>query len=287
MSLLAILLALAVGGIVGVLSGLLGIGGGILMVPFFYLLMAGPEWSGLVVASEHQTALAHATSLAVILPTALSGFLSYRRQGTLDWDVVLPLGVPAAGAAVIGALVAVQLPGAVLRVGFAVVLLASCVRLLRRGRELPEAEPRSHGDGVPRGAAVLGGAMVGGMSALMGIGGGIVAIPILIHWVGLEVRRVAAASIGIIVFAAPAGIGSYMLAGQGVVDVPPGTVGYVAIPLALALVPGAILLAPVGTRINQRLPVPVLRRAFGGLMLVVGLRLLWTNLPAAWAVVAG
>ncbi|TVP55024.1 MAG: sulfite exporter TauE/SafE family protein [Gemmatimonadales bacterium] len=279
MSLLALLLAVAMGALVGVLSGLLGIGGGIVMVPFFYLLMAMPEWSGLVVASEHQTALAHATSLAVILPTAVSGFLSYRRQGTLDWDVVLPLGVPAGGAAIVGALLAVAMPGPLLRVGFAIVLLVSCLRLLHSDGGSSATLNREAGSGVSKGAAVVGGAGVGLLSALLGIGGGIVAIPILLNWVGLELKRVAAASIGIVAFAAPAGILSYAAAGWGVEGMPGGTVGYVAVPLALAMIPGAVLLAPLGTRINQALPVRHLRRAFGILMLVVGIRLLWSNLP--------
>lgn len=292
MSLAALALGALVGAVTGVLSGLLGIGGGILMVPFLYLLMAAPEWSGVAVAPEHRTAMAHATSLAVILPTALSGFLSYRRQGTLDWDVVLPLGIPAAVAAAIGAMVAVRMPGAVLRVAFAVVLLASCVRLLRpepsvRKGATGSGRTRTAGEGVSRPAAVFGGAAVGSLSALLGIGGGIVAVPVLMHWVGLEIRRVAAASIGIVAFAAPAGILSYMVAGRGVADMPVGTVGYVSLPLALALVPGAVLLAPLGTRINQRLPTALLRKAFGLLMLGVGTRLLWTDLPAAWLLVGG
>jgi uncharacterized protein len=278
-SLTAFLLALLMGGLVGVLSGLLGIGGGIVMVPFFYLLMAAPGWSGLEVPAEHQTALAHATSLAVILPTALSGFLSYRRQGTLDWDVVLPLGLPAGVAAAFGALVAVHLPGPLLRVAFALVLLASCVRLLRPEPTIADSNSREPGSGVPRGAAVTGGSVVGFLSAMLGIGGGIVAIPVLLNWVGLEVKRVAAASIGIVAFAAPIGILSYMIAGRGLEGLPAGTLGFVAVPLALALIPGAVLLAPLGTRINQRLPVPILRRGFGLLMLGVGLRLLWSNVP--------
>ncbi len=287
MSLAALLLALVMGGVVGVLSGLLGIGGGIVMVPFLYALMAAPLFSGVVVDEAHQTALAHATSLAVILPTALSGFLSYRRHGLLDRDVVVPLGLPAAVAAVAGALIAVELPGAILRVAFAFLLLASCIRLLRPGPDADSGEVREAGSGVSVGAAVVGGACVGLLSALLGIGGGIVALPILLHWVGLELRRVAAASIGIITFAAPAGIASYMVAGRGLEGLPPGTIGYVSIPLALAMIPGAVLLAPLGTRINRTLPLPILRRLFGFVMLGVGLRLLWANLPEAWARLLG
>lgn len=125
----------------------------------------------------------------------------------------------------------------------------------------------------------MGGSVVGFLSAMLGIGGGIVAIPVLLNWVGMEVKRVAAASIGIVAFAAPAGILSYVVAGRGLEGLPPGTLGFVSVPLALALIPGAVLLAPLGTRINQRLPVHILRKGFGFLMLGVGLRLLWSNLP--------
>ena len=100
MSLLALTLTLLFGGIVGVVSGLVGVGGGIVMVPLLYLLFAHPEWSGISIPSAHQAVVAHATSLFVIVPTAVAGILSYHSAGLVVWRVALPM----AGTAVLSAL---------------------------------------------------------------------------------------------------------------------------------------------------------------------------------------
>ncbi len=283
MSLLVLGLALLLGGVVGVLSGLLGIGGGILMVPFLYLLMAGPAWSGLAVLPEHQAALAHATSLFVIVPAAFSGFLAYRKAGVMRWRPLILLGTSAGVAAFLSARVAVGLPSPVLKALFGgfLILMAANLALGRKGSGA-EKDGETIGDEPPPSRpirwelAIPGGAIVGFLSALLGVGGGIVAVPFLIHGAGLELRRVAAASIGIVVFAASAGVVGYILAGRSVVGLPPGSLGFIHLPVGLALMPGAVLLAPLGTRINQRLPVVALRRTFAILLLVVGVRLLWT-----------
>jgi len=305
---LAILLSLAVGGVVGVTSGLLGIGGGVLMVPFLYFLMGATVWSGISVPLEHQAALAHATSLAVIVPAAVSGLLEFRRMGVVPWRTVLPLGGAAALAALIGARVAIALPTPVLKLAFAAFVLVSAYRLLRRrsvaerGAEEGTAAPgrrasleagqavsagaspvkspgaRSSEGEVPLRIALPGGGAVGFLSALLGVGGGIVAIPILIRWARLGLSRIVPASLAIIAFAAPAGVLSYALAG-GIPGLPPGSVGYVHLPSALAMIPGAALLAPVGARWNQRMGAEALRLTFGVLLLVVGLQLVWANGP--------
>ncbi len=274
MTLLAVAMALLVGAVVGVVSGLLGIGGGILMVPFLYLLMGSTAWSGLEVPVEHQAALAHATSLAVIVPAALSGLLAFRRMNLIPWGAILPLAVAAAFAALLGARVAIALPGPVLKLVFGLFLLASSRRLLR-GREGPD-EASAEERRVRWTVAVPGGGAVGLLSALLGIGGGIVAIPILIRWVGLELHRVVPTSIAIIAFAAPAGVLAYALAGP-VPGLPGGAVGYVHLPSALAMAPGAALLAPVGARWNRRLGTRALRLALGALLLVFGVQLIWAN----------
>jgi len=308
---LAILLSLVVGGVVGVTSGLLGIGGGVLMVPFLYFLMGATVWSGISVPLEHQAALAHATSLAVIVPAALSGLLEFRRMGVVPWRTILPLGGAAALAALIGARVAIALPTPVLKLAFGAFVLVSAYRLLRkrsvaersaeerqragpevgravsagaspvespgtRGESNPGARP-SDGE-VPLRIALPGGGAVGFLSALLGVGGGIIAIPILIRWARLGLNRIVPASLAIIAFAAPAGVLSYALAG-GIQGLPPGSVGYVYLPSALAMIPGAALLAPVGARWNQRMGAEALRLTFGALLLVVGLQLVWANGP--------
>jgi len=278
---IAILLSLAMGGIVGVTSGLLGIGGGILMVPFLYFLMGATVWSGIAVPVEHQAALAHATSLAVIVPAAYSGLLAFQRMGVVPWRTVLPLGAAASLAALVGARVAISLPTPFLKLAFGAFALVSGYRLLRRRSDVVRApgDGREAGRGrseVPLRIALPGGGAVGFLSALLGVGGGIVAIPILVRWARLELRRVVPASLAIIVFAAPAGVLSYALAG-GIPGLPPGSVGYVHLPSALAMIPGAVLLAPLGARWNQRIGTGVLRLMFGSLLLVVGLQLVLAN----------
>ncbi len=261
------------------ISGLLGIGGGVLAVPFFYLLMSGTLLGVLPVLPEHQAALAHATSLALIVPTALSGLRAYERKGLVEWSVVLPLGTGAGVAAVLGAQLAARLPSLGLKVAFGAFLLVMAWRLAR-GRQRPATETDDRGAPVPRiswAAGLTGGGAIGLLSALLGVGGGIVAIPILLRWARLDLHRIVPASLGIITMAALAGTLSYIVAGWGTEALPPGSLGFVHLPLFAAMLPGAILLAPVGARWNQALPVEALRRIFALLLLVIGVRLLWVN----------
>jgi len=239
--------------------------------------MSNPEWSGVIVEPVHQATLAHATSLAVIVPSALSGYLAYRRAGVLDGVTLIPIGVAAAVAALLGAQIAVYLPGEVLKGAFGLLLLLIGVQILRGGRGRLEGTVPGQGP-LRLGGALIGGSVIGMLSAILGIGGGVIAVPILVRWARMDLHRVAAASIGIILFAAPAGILSYMVAGQGVVGLPSGSVGFVSLPLALAMAPGAVLMAPLGARLNQRLPVRTLRIFFSLYLLGMGLRLVFLYL---------
>jgi len=271
-----------VGGAVGVVSGLLGIGGGVLVVPFLYLLMAGTIAGGLTVLPEHQAALAHATSLALIIPTAVSGLISYHRRGAVVWRVVFPLALGAVGAALVGAQVAARLPSISLKLAFGGFLLLMSWRLASGrdgagGLDAPEAR-------ISWGAGVVGGSGVGFLSALLGVGGGIVAVPVLVRWAKLDLHRVVPASLGIISMAALAGTVGYAWAGWGVEGLPPGSLGFVHLPILAALAPGAVLFAPLGARWNRALPTEALRRVFALLLFLIGARLVWVN---GWTLFGG
>ena len=260
----------------GAVSGLLGIGGGVLIVPFLYLLIGGVGWSGVDVLPEHEAALAHATSLALIVPTALSGLVAYRRRGLVVWSAVVPLGMGAALTAVLGARVAIELPSLLLKTLFGAFLVFMAWRLAV-GRAAPETAETPANGRVRWPAALGGGGAVGFMSALLGVGGGVVAIPILIQWVRMDLERVAAASLGIITFAAVAGTLGYAVAGWGVEGLPAGSAGFVHLPLLAAMLPGALLMAPVGAAWNHQMPTRVLRRVFSFFLLLMGVGLLATN----------
>jgi len=278
MSLLAVAITLLFGGLVGVVSGLVGVGGGIVMVPLLYLLFAHPEWSGIVVLPAHHAVVAHATSLFVIVPTALAGILAYQRSRLVAWRVALPMVGTALLAAIVGVQVAVRLPPEVLKAAFGAFLMASGLNLLK-------ASGKDGGDGGELGGgwllAVMGGLLIGFITSLLGVGGGIVAIPILIYLVRLDMKKVAATSLGIVVFSAFTGAVTYMITGWGHPELPPGSIGYVFVPAGLALIPGAVLSVRLGVRINKKLNARALKVVFGVVFLLVGLQLLVENLGAA------
>src|SRR5687768_319635 len=120
----AVAAAFAVGLLTGLLSGLVGIGGGVLMVPFLYFFYGHPGLAGVRLAPDTATLAAHATSLFVILPTSVRGTLAFQRQRTVVWRAVWPIGIAAAVAAALAAQLATRVDAAWLRLGFGVLLLA-------------------------------------------------------------------------------------------------------------------------------------------------------------------
>lgn len=283
MGLAAILIALLVGLAVGVVSGVIGIGGGVLMVPFLYFVYAHPQWFGVRVAPEVATVVAHATSLFAIAPTSIRGAIAYHRAGLVVWRAVWPIGVASAGAAVLGSQLALLLSPALLKVLFGVLLIVSAIRLLRSRRTSASAdEPPPLRLSLPITVSI--GLAVGLFSALLGVGGGVVAIPLLLSVVGLDVRRVAATSIGIIAITAVAGTVSYVVSGLGQPGLPSGSIGYVHVAAGLALAAGAVTSIGWGTGLNQRLPARTLALLFAALFLLLGLRLVVSNAAGLLAV---
>jgi len=279
-------LAVLWGGVVGIASGLLGIGGGVLVVPFLYVLF-GSGWSGMTTEPGVATVVAHATSLFVVLPTALAGLREYHSSGSVRWPIVWPMGIGAALSAAVAARIAVGLPPELLRGLFGLLLLGVGLSIWPRDNESgiepdPPGPPRT---GIP--LLVMAGAVVGSFSALLGVGGGVVAIPLLLYLVRLDISALAATSIGVVAFAAPAGVMTYALVGWGLPGLPPGTVGFVHLPSALLMMPAAVLMAGVGARLNQRMDRRHLQYAFGILFVVLGGRLAWTGIRGLLAGVGG
>lgn len=262
--------ALAVGVLVGILSGLTGIGGGVLMVPFLYLLYAR-----LAVPASEATLLAHATSLAVIVPTALRGLYAYRGRGLVRWREALTLGAAAALSAAICARVAVLVPAQALRTGFGVFLVVVSLDLLRQ-REQPRPAPVA-GRASTVYAALLG-LPIGALSAFLGVGGGVVATLGMYYVLRIAFTSVVPTSLAVVVVTAAAGAASYLLT-DTVAPLSFGwVVGHVDFGHALPLAAGSVAAAPLGVRLNRRLPVGTLRRVFAVILLLIGLDIVRANL---------
>lgn len=263
---------LAVGLLVGFLSGLIGIGGGVLIVPLLYFFYGHPAWSGMAVDADLEAAIAHATSLAVILPTGLAAASSYHRSGLVAWRAAMPIAGVAMVAAFLGAQIALLLPAAALKTLFGVLLIGSGINLMRHGKAHERETLRLSWPVV-----VSTGAAVGMLSALLGVGGGILAIPMLVYLVGLDLRRVAATSIAIVALTAASGTLAYIVSGLGVAGRPPGSLGYVHLTAALPILGASLLTVHSGALVNQRLETRVLRLIFAVMFLLLGLRLVVMN----------
>lgn len=255
-------MTLAAAGLVGgFVAGLLGVGGGIVIVPLLVEVFERLE-----VAEPVRLPLAVGTSLATIMPTALSSMRAHRRKGGVDgpllWTWAPGVALGAAGGAGVGALVGGPAIGPV----FAVVCLVVAANMLLRsgGQALVASLSR------PVGRLVAFG--VGGVSAVMGIGGGTLSVPILTA-TGVPVHRAVGTSSALGLFiAAPATV-SYMLLGAGRMDLPPASVGYVSLVGVLALLPTSVLAAPWGARVAHRIPARALSIAFGVFLLLSAARM--------------
>jgi len=270
---IAVLLALALVGLaVGFSSGLVGIGGGVLIVPFLYFFYAHPSWSHVVLPSALHTAVAHATSLFVIIPTAILGTRSYAKAKLIVWQAALPIALVSIVSAVAGARVALVAPGPVLRIGFGVFLLATAAQLMFARKETEERPLRLS-------APILAGTglVVGFLSGLLGIGGGAVAAPLLIHVIGIRLKQTAATSLAIVGVAAIAGTATYALSGLHIQNMPAGSIGYVHVAAALPILAGSLVSVRWGTLVNQRLKTETLRKVFAAFFFILGVYLIASN----------
>jgi uncharacterized membrane protein YfcA len=275
----ALVAVFGAGLLAGLLSGLVGIGGGVLIVPFLYLFYAHPALAGVRLAPDAATLAAHATSLFVILPTSVAGAWAFQRQGMVVWRAAVPIGIAAALAAVGAAQLAESLDPRWLRVAFGLLLLVSAWHLYRTphpnaaGAEAAERPVRLS---PPRTLGV--GAVIGAFSALLGVGGGAIGIPLLMHVIRIDLRHVAATSLAIVTVTSLGGAAAYMLAG------PPSpvrsgmSVGYVDLAVGLTLVAGTLLSVRWGTVLNRRLNPRTLALLFAAFFALSGVRLVVGNL---------
>lgn len=244
------------------------------MVPFLYFFLALPEWSGARIPGAEQAVIAHATSLLVIIPISLRGAWLYSREGLVEWNAVWRMGIASLVTAVLGARVAVLVPGELLKLAFGVFLIVIATRLMF-GKKRSE-EDSEGGGAIPTGRALVGGAAVGFFSALLGVGGGLVAIPVLIYWLHVPIRKVSGTSLALITFTALMGVVSYAVSGS--LRHPGDVLTYFHLPAALSLAVGAIVAVPLGTGLQLRMPVHRLRLMFAVVFLLLGLRIFSSNL---------
>lgn len=259
----ALPLYLLLGAVAGMLAGLLGVGGGLVLVAALVWLLPSQG-----VPTEAAMHVALATSLASIVVTGLSSARSHHRRGSVAWASVRWLVPGLFLGAGLGSAVAVALDGQVLRWGVALYCFAAAAQLA-----FGQVRTRLAEAGDPRGPGLsLAGAGIGVVSALVGIGGGSMTVPLLI-WLGSAPVRAVGTSSACGVFIALASAAGYAALGPRS-GLPPGSLGYVFVPAALSVAVASVLTAPLGVRLAHRISGLRLRRLFAGFLLAIGLALL-------------
>jgi uncharacterized protein len=256
---------LVTGLIIGFLSGLLGIGGGIIMIPVQYWLYT----SALGLEPDLAIKMSFATSLAVILPTAASGVLRHQRLGGIYWKAAVFMGIFTAIGSFIGATLASHLPGAVLKIAFGVVTLAIAVRMLTT-KTSEATRPARDNLWLWAGLAFP----IGIVTGILGIGGGIFVVPLLVLVLGFRLKNAAGTSLGMMLFTSAGGIIGYILNGVDVANLPDFTLGYIYWPAWIALTLGSLGMVQLGAFVAHKASDKLLNSVLVTLLIYLSLDML-------------
>lgn len=241
---------LLIGTVTGFLAGLLGIGGGMVMVPFVTIILTHRGYP-----PEYTVKMAVATSLATIAFTSLSSVRAHHKRGAVLWPVVKVLAPGILVGSLLGAQVAHALPGRLLGIFFAVFVAFSATQMLLNRKPKPSRT-------MPGPAATFGvGTAIGGLSALVGAGGAFMSVPFM-TWCNIKIHDAVGTSSALGFPIAVAGTLGYIWAGHGLPQMPPGSIGYLYLPGLVIISAASMLMAPVGARTAHRMDIAPLRKVF-------------------------
>ncbi|MBR3880563.1 MAG: sulfite exporter TauE/SafE family protein [Mailhella sp.] len=252
------------GAIAGFLSGLIGIGGGLVVVPLLNMIF---RLQGDIPA-ELIMHLAVGTSLSSILFTAISSARSHARRGGVLWGYVKGLAPAIVLGTICAAWLASRMSTSGLRGFFVAFLLCVATQMLF------DFYPHPRRTMPGRGALAAAGFTIGGVSSLVGLGGGSMSVPFL-RWCGVEMRQAVGTSAAISWPIAVSGTIGFVIVGWGAPDLPNWTLGYVSLPATLGIACTSVFFAPLGVKLAHTLSVPVLRRFFAVFLYVTACEMLW------------
>ena len=251
----------------GFLAGLLGIGGGMIMVPFLTIILSGRG-----VAPDLAVKMAIATSMATIIFTSISSVRAHHKRGAVRWDLVKGL----APGIVLGGMVASMgvfalLKGAWLALFFAAFVSFSATQMFLDKKPAPSRQ-------VPGTAGLLGaGGVIGFLSGLVGAGGGFVSVPFM-AWCNVAIHNAVATSAALGFPIALANVVGYVISGQGLKNLPEHSFGYLWLPALGVIAACSVLTAPIGAKAAHKLPVKQLKRAFASILYLLAAYMLYKGI---------
>jgi hypothetical protein len=255
---------IVLGAAVGVLAGLLGVGGGLIIVPALSFLFTAQGF-----APEHILHLALGTSLASIMFTSVSSFRAHHKRGAVVWPAVMAIAPGILIGTFGGSYIAALLSTRFLKGFFGFFLYYVATQMVlgfkpKPGRSLP---------GAP--GMIAAGGVIGAFSSLVGIGGGSLSVPFL-AWCNIPVHHAIGTSAAIGFPIAVAGGVGYMINGLKAAGLPPHTLGFVHVEALLGIAAASILTAPLGAKLAHSLPVDRLKKLFAVFLYVIGTKMLWS-----------
>ena len=258
-----LILLLVIGAFAGILAGLLGVGGGIVLVPAFFF-----AFSYLGYDNSQLMQICLATSLATIFFTSMRSVMSHNKKGAVDWDILRSWAIGIALGALVGVVAATGLRSTTLMTIFGI--LGICVGLyLGFGRpewRLGDAMPK----GIPR---LVASPTLGFMSVLMGIGGGSFGVPFMSLY-NTPIHRAVATAAGFgLLIAAPSVVG-FLIAQPPIENLPPFTIGYVNVVAFFIVTSMTLTTAPIGVKIAHAMDPKPLKRVFAFFLILVALNML-------------
>ncbi len=264
---------LATGLGVGFASGLLGVGGCFIMIPVQFWV-----YTAMGMSPDIAIRVAFGTNLFVVLPTALSGSLGHHRKGAVWWKAALILGGCGFIGAYAGATAAAHISGSILKIIFGVAILGGGIRMLTAKPAKVDEEPKAN----PWLWVALG-LPLGVITGLIGIGGGVLMVPVMVLALKFKMHQAVGTSTAMMVLTSLGGLIGFIVNGLGVSGIPSPHIGYVHIWSWLALAATSIPMAQVGATAAHKLPAKQLKWIFIAVMFYMGLKMIgvfeWLNLP--------
>jgi len=254
---------LAFGALAGVIAGLLGVGGGIVMVPaliWFFTMQGFPP--------ELIMQMALGTSLAAIAFTSISSLRAHNRRGAVLWPIVKNITMGILVGTFAGSCVAARLSTGFLKGFFVCFLYYVSIQMLLNIKPKPTRQ-------IPGRPGMFGtGLTIGAVSSLVGIGGGTMSVPFMV-WCNVPMHMAVGTSAAIGFPIALAGSIGYIVNGMGTANLPSLSLGFISLPALVCIAAVSILTAPYGARLAHKLPVTALKRFFAFFLLAMATKMAW------------
>ena len=256
---------MAIGTVVGFLAGLLGIGGGLIIVPALSALLVHFN----VTDAQHVVVIAIATSLASILFTSTSSALAHHKNDNVPWNIAPAVLVGVSSGALVSGFIASYLPVQWLKVIFAVCVVFIALRMVIASKRVSQSR-----DAMPKAPVVAGStALVGGLSGMIGIGGGALLVPLLNYFSVDMKKAIGCAALSGIAIALFGSLG-YIVSGWHVKPFSEGFVGFVYLPALAGIVVTSWFSAPWGAKATHFLPVSQVKKIFALLLVIIAIRMM-------------